>query len=280
MVRVSLADELTVEPVEDGGVSEFDVDWTGDAPQPGAIDWPPEKDLIYHAHQLVEQYAERRLPVAATLRKRIPAGAGLGGGSSNAAAMLRALSDTFDLGLSHDDLREIAGHLGSDVAFFLPPTSAPPTQEIENRKSKIENSPSAIVSGLGERIEPTPLPHPLHFALILPGIHCATGRVYRAFDEMDGTKELDEAAVRALAATGVAHEAPLFNDLAAPACRLEPRLADLRDHCEQLAHRAVHVTGSGAAMFAAAEDAAEAQRLAEAISVGAEVPTVAVRTLE
>ena len=84
----------------------------------------------------MEEHVGRKLPIKMRLEKRIPVGGGLGGGSSNAAAMLRALNELFDLKLSRETLRDIAARLGSDVPFLI-------------------DGGSAIVTGLGEQLEPT-----------------------------------------------------------------------------------------------------------------------------
>ncbi|MBI1367173.1 MAG: hypothetical protein GC162_00820 [Planctomycetes bacterium] len=248
MVTVSLHDDLTITPTA-GGV-EFDIDWANDALQPSAIDWPVESDLIAKAHCLMQQYVERPLPVAVKLRKRIPVGAGLAGGSSDGATMLRALNEEFNLGLGRDTLCEIASHLGSDVAFFF-------------------HDGSAIVRDIGQQVQPAPLKKPMHLTLILPPLHCNTGAVYRTFDMIS-----PDAALRDVVIGGVP-----FNDLAEAACRVEPKLAHLRQRVEGLIHQPVHVTGSGAAMFVIAADAPDARRLADCITTGVGVPALAVHTL-
>jgi len=220
MVQVSLFDELTLRRLGDGAASSFDIAWADDAPQTSPIDWPAESDLIARAHRLVEERVDRSLPIAATLRKRIPVGAGLGGGSSDGAAMLYALNDLFELGLTRDDLIGLAARLGSDVAFFL-------------------GEPSAIVSGFGELLTPLPAEGEMELTLILPPLTCNTGAVYREFDSMSATAELREMVVT---------DEP-FNDLAAAACIVEPRLAELLYKLEADLQHKLHVTGSGAAMF-------------------------------
>ena len=94
------------------------------------------------------------------LHKAIPAGAGLGGGSSDAAFMLRYLNRYFRLGLCNNDLRKLAARLGSDCPFF------------------IENRP-ALATGRGEILKPLkPLSPGYHILLVYPGIHIDTGMAY------------------------------------------------------------------------------------------------------
>ncbi|MHC4996776.1 MAG: 4-(cytidine 5'-diphospho)-2-C-methyl-D-erythritol kinase [Planctomycetota bacterium] len=263
MCRVSLYDDLTLAPLEAGAASTFDIDWAEDAPQASAIDWPLAKDLGVRAHGLMEQHVGQALPIAYTLRKRIPVGAGMAGGSTNAAGTLMGLNELFGLGLSMETLAGLTVTLGSDIPFFF-------------------GAGSAIVTGLGEVIEPAPIERAIHLAMIFPPLHCNTGAVYRAFDGLvaEGAVEgvVDEAGVRELASADLTANGP-FNDLAAPACRVESRLADLRERIFKGTGCPVHITGSGAAMFIVAGDAAEAERLAqEAGGVGG-VATMALRTV-
>lgn len=245
MVQVSFYDDLIVERTD--GRSVYQIQWAPDAPQPSPIDWPADKDLAVRAHRMIEQHVGRPLPVKMTLAKRIPVGAGLAGGSSNGAIMLRAVNRLFDLNLPHELLCEMAGKLGSDPAFFLGPASA-------------------IVSGLGDVIEPCALESPIHLVLMLPPLHCNTGAVYRTFDALSPTTTLQQ----------VGPGIEPFNDLAGPACAVEPRLREVRKQCESLLQRRVHVTGSGAALFALADSAEDAEALADRVT---DIPTRAVCSL-
>lgn len=253
MVGVTLFDELTVRRTT--GESQFDIGWSSDAPRPGRVDWPIEKDLTYNTHRLLEQHVGRKLPTEAVLRKRVPAGAGMGGGSSDAAGMLKALNTLFDLHLPHAAMVQFASRLGSDVAFFLGP-------------------PSAIIAGLGERCDPAPLERPIYMTLILPDLHCDTAAVYRKFDELR-----PDARLRVITPQRKA-EGVLTNDLADAALAVEPRLRRLRDLCVTATGKSVHITGSGAAMFTVHPDAAAAALTARLVRERCGVPAVTVRTIE
>lgn len=120
-----------------------------------------ESNLVIRAWRLLEREAGRDLPTELILEKRIPHGAGLGGGSSDAAAALKLGNELFSLGLSTSTLLGLASILGSDVPLFL-------------------LGGTVLGLGRGERVHPLrPLPlDPL--LLVNPGLHVATPSVYRA----------------------------------------------------------------------------------------------------
>lgn len=235
-----------------------------DAPVAQPIDWPIEKDLAYRAHALLQQHVSKPLPIEARIEKRIPAGAGLGGGSSDGAAMLTGLNQLFDLNLNQLALRELAQQLGSDVPFLV---------------AALHDEPSAIVTGLGETLEPAPRDRPIHLVLILPPFACPTAAVYRAFDELNPLNKLNDAGVRALATQYPVPVDGPFNDLAPAACHVQPQLSALLDQIRAAANRPAHVTGSGAAMFVIAADATEAADLAALIKNQTNLTTLATQTL-
>jgi 4-diphosphocytidyl-2-C-methyl-D-erythritol kinase len=134
MLAVNLCDELLVTRLPDDRLSRYAILWHDEAPRRSDIDWSITRDLAVRAHHALEAHVGRRLPVQLRMDKRIPVGGGLGGGSADAAAMLRAVDALFELGLPDGDLEAIAATLGSDVPFLL-------------------HGGSAIVGGLGEQLE-------------------------------------------------------------------------------------------------------------------------------
>jgi 4-diphosphocytidyl-2-C-methyl-D-erythritol kinase len=123
-------------------------------------------DLVLRAQQALEAAAGRPLPARFRLVKRIPAGAGLAGGSSDAAATLRALSMLYGLEV---DLRPLAAELGADVPFFL-------------------QGGTALGRGKGENL--TPLPSNAGcYAIAWPGYSVSTAAVFQAWDEVGGDGE-------------------------------------------------------------------------------------------
>ena len=131
------------------------------------------ENLVVKAARALEAAAGRRLPASFRLWKRIPAGSGLGGGSSDAAAALRCLARVYGLNL---DLRPIAASVGADVSFFL-------------------NGGRARASGRGEAVQQLEDEHGW-FALMWPELAVSTADVYRRWDEVGGEppNELQRAA--------------------------------------------------------------------------------------
>jgi 4-diphosphocytidyl-2-C-methyl-D-erythritol kinase len=174
--------------------------------------------------------------------------------------MLMGLNEAFSLGLSTQTLIELAMQLGSDLAFFF-------------------SGGSAIVTGRGEHVEPVALRQAIHLVVMMPEFGCPTGGVYKAFDELQPEAAVDESAVRQLAtAEPLADDAP-FNDLAAPAERVQPQLASLRQRGGELTGRPVHITGSGAGMFIVARDREDAEQLAAQVAALPELATLATHTV-
>ena len=261
MVTTRFGDDLTVKRLAPGTPSRYAIEWHDDAFRKTEIDWRISKDLAVRAHLALEQRLQRELPVQVRLQKRIPVGGGLGGGSSNAAAMLRALDALFDLRLRVGFLEHLAEPLGSDVPFLV-------------------QGGSAIVEGLGERLAPS-AEHRTHLVLVFPDAQCPTGAVYRAFDGLRAEARVDAARVRWLAAVGATAgegaSAP-FNDLAEAACLVAPRLAEVRAAVESHARQPVHVSGSGSTLFLVCDSAVHADVLADSIGVRLGLPAVSTVT--
>lgn len=270
MVAVNLADRL--ELTYSDGRSRFDIafDETTDSPARGlTVDWPLEKDLAARARRALSAAVGRELAVRAKIRKRIPAGGGLGGGSADAAGMLVGLDRLFDLKLGLDRLQRVGAELGSDVPFAVMAAAGVGS--------------AAVATGRGEVLEPVMLARPAQLVLVFPPFGCPTGKVYAELDALRGSVSAnlppDAARVRTLAAQqGLAVDGP-FNDLAAAAERVEPRLAELRRRVAELAGRPAHVTGSGSTLFVVADEAQGAARIAAKIEQSLQVRTCAVRSL-
>ncbi|MEO1008776.1 MAG: hypothetical protein AAFX79_09420 [Planctomycetota bacterium] len=237
--------EISLDPALDAPV--VGVRWADDAPRHAGepVAWPTQSDLAARAMAAVADAAGGIPPVRIAVRKRIPDGGGLGGGSADAAAVLRGLDALLELGLGRVRLGELAAGLGSDVAFFLDdgPTDAPPRP--------------AIVSGFGDAIERLG-PVEADVSLFCPGFGCPTAEVYAAFDAAHPPAFRD-ADVRRLA-SATPEGATLFNDLAPAAERVRPPLAEVRRRLAAAHEAPVRLTGSGSTLFALSPHAADAWR--------------------
>lgn len=261
MVTVDLHDDLHLTRLPEASLSRYAILWHADAKRRSDIDWSITKDLAVRAHLALQEHVGRSLPVQLKMEKRIPVGGGLGGGSSDAAAMLHGLNELFALGLSVDELAGIAGGLGSDVAFLV-------------------HGGSAVVEGLGERVERHDAPPDLHVVLAFPSVPCPTGAVYGAFDRAipaNGVR-VDPARVRSLVRPRIAPDA-CFNDLASPALAVAPTLRDDLDELSALAERPAHVSGSGSTLFVVCDDPLHAAALAEASTATLGLPAVAAKAI-
>lgn len=257
MHAIELCDEVRIERLDPGEPSRFDIAWQQSDGGTTPVGWEIGRDLVYRAHRALEHHSGQALPCAITVRKSIPAGAGLGGGSSDAASVLLGLDRVFGLGLGHAGLMPIAMALGSDLGFFLDDASAdgstPPRP--------------AVVSGFGERIERV---RPIHagagVTLILPPFGCATGAVYRAYDRDPGSSERFSAvseSVRSLARSQSLDESARSNDLLEAAIGAVPRLrAVYASLCERLGVP-VSLSGSGSTLFVLGLE--QAQRIREVV---------------
>ncbi|MEM1186036.1 MAG: hypothetical protein AAGI53_13680 [Planctomycetota bacterium] len=227
MVPLDLCDEVEIAPASQRTV---DVRWADGTP----VAWDIERDLATRAAKLLDDRLGSR-GYQISVRKRIPAGGGLGGGSSDAAAVLLGLDELFGLGIAREELRSRSAELGSDIAFFIDDVAVgePPRP--------------AIVEGLGDRVERTALLSG-DLTLVCPEFGCPTGEVYRAFDDI-GAGRLRAAEVRATAHTGDLRDDVLFNDLAGPAERVAPELSGVRARVAAESGRPAHVSGSGSTVF-------------------------------
>jgi len=237
VARVALYDTVTVAPRDD---ARFTL--ACDNPQ---IPCDESNLALRAARRLAEAAGARDRGAHITLQKGIPAGAGLGGGSSDAATTLMLLNDLWDLKRTPAQLAALGAEVGSDVPLFF-------------------HTPLCIVRGRGERVEDLRRTLTGWAVLILPVIHSPTREVYAAWDRLKShpsrpsINEVLQSAQRA--ETLMPH---LFNDLEAAAFASNPALADLAEQLARLADGPVCMTGSGSAFFRLFDERATAEAFAE-----------------
>jgi 4-diphosphocytidyl-2-C-methyl-D-erythritol kinase len=197
------------------------------------------------------------------LQKRIPVGAGLGGGSSDAAATLVALNRIWKLGLGTAELTEIAADLGSDVPFFLRAHRAIRVSKTKRRGA--EMSGAAWCTGRGEQVSLATLKRPLHCVVTCPAVALSTAKVYQGV-KVPRTPRSPVGMEAALTVGSVpAIGAELFNRLQPVAERLCPEVAALRRVMEKLAPPGHVMSGSGSAYVALCRSRADARTLARQV---------------
>ena len=241
MVPIALADTLDFELREDGRIVR-----TGDVI--GAV----ESDLCLRAAALLREASGTSLGVDIVVEKRIPAGSGMGGGSSDAATTLLALNRLWRLGWARDRLAALALRLGADVPFFLGPGPA-------------------LAEGIGERL--TQVAWPVRwFAVIHPQVSVSTAEIFSAPELTRSTKVLTIADFSALQDNAVRSGIPardgLFgaNDLEPVVRRRYPEVDAAIAHLARFGP--ARMTGSGAAAYAALPSESGAQEAVSELPAG------------
>lgn len=184
------------------------------------------------------------------LHKRVPAGAGLGGGSSDAAAALLLMNELHGRSLTAEELHGIASRLGADVPFFL-------------RRG------TQVGTGIGDVLQPLPDRLTLHFVLLLPPYGVSTAQVFARCGAARLTE--DPAANRVCASKAAwyreqAVTGRFANNLESAAMAVEPRLFELREQVVRAGYPQVRMSGSGSTLFLAFDREAEAAAAREALS--------------
>ena len=238
VMPVSLSDTLDIETTDDGSITS---------------DTGYDDDLCVKAARVLRQCQDVRhetkdvrLGAAIRVTKRIPAGGGLGGGSADAAAVLRALNELWILDLSREELAEVGAQVGSDVPALV--LGGP-----------------VVMEGRGEKVSPLSDLQPSTFNLVLvnPGVHSSTKDVYAACEArpLDG-ENATEKMVAALRAGDLGKIAvALMNDLQPPAVRQHPEIADALVSLRTAGVVGAMMSGSGSSVFGLVENEADARRI-------------------
>lgn len=230
VARISLYDQIELRPRRDGQIH---------LTCNGAECGPMDDNLAVKAARLLADRGQVQ-GVDIALTKHIPVGAGLGGGSSDAAAAMVGLKRLWSLQVSPQELSEMAAQLGSDVPLFLGP-------------------PAARMTGRGQIVAGTQV-HSFAAVLIVPGFSCNTAKVYREFDRQTQAmgRQLD---VELLQSCPSQWRGMLVNQLQAAAERVAPTLADIRVAATERTQLPVCLTGSGSAIFILCDDLREARQV-------------------
>ena len=238
MAAVGLADTVTVAPAQELTVQTVP-----------ASDFPMQKNTAYRAAVAMAEHYGREADVCVTIEKRIPLCAGLGGPSTDAAAVIAALAELWGIDRSDPALDEIARGIGADVPFFL------------------HASPAFYVGGGDVLATEYPALPTTPVVLVKPrDASVSTIEAYRRFDEASVPADKPGAIASALrAGDAETAYALIHNNLGVISAQMEPQIKTVLDWLRaQDGTAAVNVCGSGACSFALCDTAATAANLAAA----------------
>jgi 4-diphosphocytidyl-2-C-methyl-D-erythritol kinase len=215
---IDLADTLWFEVRTDGVIRR----------EGGLFGLPEEADLVVRAARLLQQHCVTGLGASIRYQKRIPAGGGLGGGSSDAATTLVALNHLWKCGLSRADLARLGLELGADVPIFI-------------------HGRAAWAEGVGESLTDVEPPE-TSYVLLAPAVHVETGKV---FQDPDLTRNSRRITIRDFLAGDA------VNDCLSVVRKSYPQVAQAFDWLDK--NLQARLTGTGACVFAACSDRAQAE---------------------
>jgi len=224
MQSISLADEVEIEHIKEG----FELVVEPENAEVGSA----EENTAYRAQKLLEELVGAKISARLVLRKKIPAGAGLGGGSADAAAALVGLNELFRLGLSSAELREVGAKIGADVPFCL-------------------SGGTLLGEGIGEVLSPLPEPPPHYLVVAKPAAGASTARIYHAYD----SRPLEDGACVAPVVDALrvgdlgALACSLGNDLAPVTRSVVPEVRALEEELVRGGALGAVMSGSGTSVF-------------------------------
>ncbi len=247
MERLSLADEITLAEIPSG----IELEQAGGPADSGMI---AENNLAYRAAKAFIKATGEQRGVKIHLNKQIPIAAGLGGGSSDAAAVLKGLNQLWKKYLTPYDLSAIAVKLGADVPFFC-----------------FEGP--AIAEGVGEKITVLPNLPKLYLILINPGFSVSTPWVYQQYDRLflNKTKGLEltanakDASRRPLFTKYQDVAAGLDNDLEMATVKSYPEILEIKEFLLSKGAAGALMSGSGPTVFGIFNSAAERDKVLDVI---------------
>lgn len=196
---IDLFDEISIQVTNNGKISLLEHNQA----------WFYQKDLTYRAAVHLQNYTHSKLGANIKIKKTIPSGSGLGGGSSNAATVLIALNQLWQTNLKQDELINIGRQLGADVPFFI-------------------YGKNAIASGIGDIFTEIDIPEQ-YFVLVIPPFHLATKDVFAKYQTMNQDTTND------------------VNDLQRAAIAIQPTLEDIISKLSL--YSTASMTGSGSAVY-------------------------------
>ena len=222
-----------------------------------------QTNLVYRAAQMVLDHADRAVDLSITLSKRIPLGAGLGGGSSDAAATILGLTRLLGLDWPIERMCELGQQLGSDVPFFF-------------------LAPAAVVTGRGEQVRAVRVTGTRWVVLVNPGFPVETKWAYQRLSaERLGVRPLSPA-LEQLGSRSVLDWSEIMplvaNDFEAPVFTEHPLLEEIKRRLLSQGAEVALLSGSGATVFGVFSDQAGAERAAAVLGRDSKMKAYAVPT--
>lgn len=221
---IDLYDEVNIQITDNGKISLIEHQQA----------WPFYDDLSYKAAVLLQEYSGVSYGANIKLHKTIPSGAGLGGGSSNAATILLVLNKLWDINLSKDELIKLGVSLGADVPFFI-------------------YGKNALATGVGEILTPIEVPEQ-YFVLVKPSFHIPTKNIFSHLN-IDFT-QVDDKTITTDCLINTKE-----NDLFTVATKLYPQLLNLANDLSKYGNPVM--TGSGSVMYLSFIDKNVAKKVAK-----------------
>jgi 4-diphosphocytidyl-2-C-methyl-D-erythritol kinase len=223
MQSVSLADEVEIERAQEGFALRVEPEGTDTGPL--------EENTVRKAWVALREVSGGELAVRIRLRKRIPSRAGLGGGSTDAAATLYGLNEMFGLGLDAEVLREVGSRIGADVPFCLA-------------------GGTALAEGVGDVLTSLPAPPAHHLVLAKPERGANTAEIYNAYDARPRKMASVEPVVAALRSADLtALAGALGNDLEPVTGELVPEVQACREELLRCGALGAAMSGTGPAVY-------------------------------
>ena len=192
------------------------------------IDGDPSTNIVIKALELVKNHSKINIPnIDIHLLKKIPTGAGLGGGSSDAAFMLKLLNEAYNLGIPNNELIELALQIGADCPFFL------------------YNKP-AFASGIGNQLEPIDLDlSGMYLLIVKPDVFISTKEAYSMVSPKSPTLSLKEIVTRPL----YEWKELMKNDFEDPIFKKYPQICKIKQQLYDLGATYASMSGSGSSLY-------------------------------
>ncbi len=248
MQSIELHDEIVLD-VDPSDENEIKVSCLN-AGDFSSVKWD-ETNLVYKAAELLLKKAGSRLSdkvrISVTVRKNIPAGAGMGGGSSDAAAVLKGLNELLDLGFSVNELCDMGAELGADVPFCV-------------------LGGTALCEGIGEKLTPLPSPGRLYCVILKPEISLSTKEMYCLTDNYIDSMPHPDAVLMKNALLSKDHAAFVSscgNFMEYAAEEICPSIGALKHMLSEAGSELSLMTGSGSAVFGLFPDLESAKKAFE-----------------